>query len=224
MLARSLVSLLLVGCATAAEVQPDGPPNKTGNPDAPAGTGGHDASTDSTNPLPDAPVQQGTCATPASGILATWTFTGATGSQAMTAATSSVTGLTAGQVSRAASLTVASGQNSINSTNWGTTATRDATRYYTVTLTPPSGCKLDLTSAAIDAKASGTGPAAAAVSTGADTFAGTVSLSTSVASTPSLAITDVTTALEIRIYGYNASSTTGTMRLQNTLTFTGSLH
>jgi len=34
---------------------------------------------------------------------------------------------------------------------------------------------------------------------------------------------NATTALEVRIYGFAASATTGTMRVQNTLSITGSL-
>ena len=171
----------------------------------------------------DAPVQHGSCASPFSGVLATWTFSGDTGSQATTASASSATGMTAGAIARAAGLTSSSGANSMNSTNWGTASTRDTTKYYTVTITPPSGCQLDLSAAAIDAKASGSGPMAAVVATSADTFTQTASMSTSVASTPTLAVTGATGAIELRIYGYAASSASGTMRLQNTLSVTGAL-
>jgi hypothetical protein len=41
---------------------------------------------------------------------------------------------------------------------------------------------------------------------------------------PTLTVSSTSGSVEIRIYGFSASSTSGTMRLQNTLSVTGSLH
>jgi hypothetical protein len=51
-----------------------------------------------------------------------------------------------------------------------------------------------------------------------------MSVSTSSPSTPSLSATSATDTLEVRIYGFHATATTGTMRVQNTLTATGAVH
>jgi hypothetical protein len=171
----------------------------------------------------DAPPS-GSCASPFTGVLATYSFTGATGNQASTAASATATGMTAGPISRSAGLTAVSGATSINSSNWPLSATLDPTKYYALSVTPPAGCTLSLTSAAIDAKSSSTGPATASVATSADNFAAAVTISTSAPSTPTLAVTNATGAIEIRVYGYSASATAGTLRLQNTLTVSGSLN
>jgi hypothetical protein len=162
----------------------------------------------------------GTCATPYSGMLATYAFTGQTGTQASTAGTAGTSGITVGPITRSAGLTSATGTGSINSSNWPTAATVD--KFYTVTITPPSGCKLAVTGASVELGVSGTGPTTALLATSADNFAANVPLSTTAMATPTLSATS-NGGLEIRIIGHSASATTGTMRVQNTLTFSGAL-
>lgn len=162
----------------------------------------------------------GTCATPYSGILVTYAFTGQTGTQASTAGTAGTSGITVGPITRSAGLTSATGTGSINSSNWPTAATLD--KFYTVTITPPSGCRLAVTGASVELGASGTGPATALLATSADNFAASVPLSTTAVATPSLSATS-SGGIEIRIIGHSASAMTGTMRVQNTLTFSGAL-
>lgn len=169
----------------------------------------------------DAPASA--CASPITGMIATWTFTSETGSQTSTSASATGTGITAGVVARVG-VTAASGAGSINSTSWPTTAMLDAAKYYTLSVTPPAGCALDLTSLAIDAKASASGPSSAALATSADAFAGTVAVSTSAPSTPALSVTGATAAVELRVYGFSAASAAGTFRIQTTLTLSGALH
>jgi hypothetical protein len=171
----------------------------------------------------DAPPS-GSCANPFTGVLATYSFTGAAGNQASTAASATATGMTAGPISRSAGLTAVSGATSINSSGWPLTTTLDPAKYYTLSITPPAGCTLSLTSAAIDAKASGTGPAAGSVATSADNFTAAVTISTAAPSTPALSVSNATGAVEIRIYGYSATAAAGTLRIQNTLTISGSLN
>jgi hypothetical protein len=157
-------------------------------------------------------------------MLATWNLSGQAGDQASTPATSTATGITAGALTRSTGLTAASGTSSINASGWSTANTPDTTKYYTFTLAPPSGCSLALSSAAIDIAHSGTGPALGAIGTSADNYAQQLSISTSTASMPSLVVSSGATQLEIRVYGYMAPSATGTMRIQNTLSVTGSLY
>ena len=157
-------------------------------------------------------------------MVATWSFAGEVGSQPTTAATSKASGVTAAPVSRSAALVVASGVGSINSSGWATTSSLDSTKYYTLSVTPAAGCVLDLSSLAIDAKSSGTGPTLAVVATSADSFGQTASISTSAPSTGNLSVAGASGMVELRVFGYSASSTSGTMRIQNTLTLTGSVH
>ena len=218
---RPFVLMITAACATAGaprQAPSDGP---AGNSDGQRNTGdGPQQQQDAAGHV-DAPP--GSCATPFSGALATWSFTGEPGSQPSTTATSMATGVNASAVSRSASLTVASGVGSINSSNWPSAAAKDPQKYYTFTVTPPSGCQLDLTMLSIDGKASGTGPAMAVVATSDDSFAQTSTVSTSAASTPALHVSGATTAIEVRVYGFSATGTGGTLRIQNTLTVSGAL-
>ncbi len=157
------------------------------------------------------------------GALATFDFTGEPGNQTSTAATSAAAGVTAGAISRASALTAISGTDSINSSTWATGAKVDTTKYYTFKLTPQAPCTLDVSSLSITTKASATGPANAAVATSEDSFATTTSFSPNVTATPSLSVSGATGDVEIRVYGFGASASGGTMRVDSTLTVTGSL-
>jgi hypothetical protein len=170
-----------------------------------------------------APSGGGNCTMTFSGVLATWDFAGQPGSQTSSAAKSMAPGVTAGMVTRSSALTASAGTNSINSSNWPTAAQLGTTRYYTLSVTPPTGCSLSLASVAIDVAASSTGPTAAAVAASTDAFAQPASISTTSPSTPSLSLSPSSSAVELRVYGYSAGATTGTMRVQNVLTVTGSL-
>jgi hypothetical protein len=131
-------------------------------------------------------------------------------------------GVTVTPITRASTINAVSGANSMNGNGWSTGAI-DTTRYYSLTITPPSGCTLDVTSIAIQTQTSTTGPSAASIATSADAFASHAALSLNAASNVSLSVSGSTKPVEIRVYGYSASGTSGTERLDNTLTVTGSL-
>ena len=156
------------------------------------------------------------------GALATWDLSGQTGSEASVVAATMANGVTAGQITRSSAVASASGAGSINGSNWPSGAALDATKYYALTIAPPAGCSIKLSTIAIDAKASGTGPATAVLATSADSFAMTTSISTSAASSPTITVTSAS-SLEIRIFGYSASATAGTLRIQNTLAVNGQI-
>ncbi len=209
--------LALIGCIGCAKA---GGTTNNKQPDAAQPTA--DA------PEADAPEQHvdapaGSCASPFSGMLATWNLTGQTGSQATTAATSSAIGVVAGALSRSSGLTAVSGANSINASNWPSAAQRDSTKYFFFTVAPPADCTLSITSLSIDAKSSATGPTMAVVATSQDTYGATSTVSTTAPSTPSLAVANVNGLVQIRVYGYSASSTSGTFRIENTLVVNGSI-
>lgn len=224
----------LIGCAKANELGPNDSSVATGQ-DASRGSDAsqrsdasvdaprpHDAGVDAHEAVPDAHV--GSCTMTFSGVLASWSFSGQPGSQASTAAGSAAPGVTAGAISRSAALTAVSGANSINSSNWTTSASRDDTRYYTFSVTPPAGCELDLTSLSIETAASATGPGSAEVATSADSFTANATVGVASSSTAALTVTDATTAIELRVYGYSAGGTGGTLRIESTLSISGALH
>ncbi len=158
-----------------------------------------------------------------SGALVTFDLSAAAGNEASAAATTSAAGVTGGALSRAAGLTAASGSGSINSSGWPTATTADPSLYYTFTVTPAAGCTVGLTSLALDVQASSTGPKHVEVGTSADGYA---SLSTPVAGTSSGNVTlsaTATGALTVHVFGYGASGTAGTLRIQKTLTLSGTL-
>jgi hypothetical protein len=99
----------------------------------------------------------------------------------------------------------------------------DKASYYTLSITPPAGCSLDVASASVDTKASATGPASASIATDADNFTQTSAVPLNAVSTPALSVAASTAPVEIRIYGWSASSTNGTFRVQNTFSITGTL-
>lgn len=207
----SLLMLFALGCASAGEESKTSTADASVRRDASIidGSNGSNGS-NSSNP----------CAF--TGVLATYAFAGETGTQTQTVATTMATGITAGPIKRAATLTATSGANSINSSNWPTAAQVDLTKFYSFALTPPSGCEMSITTIAVDVKSSGTGPATGALATSSDNYATFKSVSTGTPSTPSVDVTS-SAMLEVRVYGYGATSTGGTMRVQGTLTINGSL-
>jgi len=178
------------------------------------------------NPVEDASQPVTTDATSSctatTGTLVSYDFTGQPGNQTSTAATSKMGGITAGAITRS-TVTATSGADSINASDWSTSGV-DMSRYYTFTLTPSGGCALDVTSISIDTKASTTGPTSASIATSEDNFATTTSFTPGSATKVSLSVTGATKAVEVRVYGFSASGTTGTWRVENTLTATGALH
>jgi hypothetical protein len=158
------------------------------------------------------------------GTLATFDFSGEPGNQTSTPATSTATHVTAGDISRASALTAVSGTNSINSSAWATSSSVDPTRYYTFSLTPGSGCALDVGSVTVSMQASATGPTQGAVATSDDNFGATAAVASTGTTTATLSVSGATGAVEVRVYGYGASAAGGTMRINGTLTVSGSLH
>jgi hypothetical protein len=209
MFSRVVVFIGLAACATAS---PSSLSGDGGNPnsDAQRITGG------------DAHGDASTSGCSFTGALATWDFSGQAGSEATVVAATMASGVTAGPVTRASALTSSAGSGSINSNNWPSSSALDATKYYAFTIAPPTGCTIKLTAIAIDAKASATGPASAVLGTSADSFVMTTPVSTSAASSPTLTVTS-STSLELRLFGYSASATSGTFRIETTLTVNGSI-
>ena len=158
------------------------------------------------------------------GVLATFDFTGEPGDQSSTAPASSAPGIGAGNVTRSSSVTGVTGTDSMNSSGWGTGSSADSSKYYTFTLTPDSKCTLDITSVSVDSKSSSSGPMKGSVGTSDDSFGTKTAFSPGGTDSVSVSVSGASGAVEIRVYGYSASSGSGTFRVQNTLSVTGSLH
>ncbi len=184
--------------------------------------GANDTGTAIDSALPDAST---TCTSRGfSGALVTFDLGVQPGNEATAAPMSSATDVTGGALARASALTAVAGSGSINASNWAMGASADPTRYFTFSLTVASGCTLSLTSLAIDVHASGTGPATIDVATSADGFATHgASVSGTGTATVSLAAQG-SRSIEVRVYGYGASATAGTLRIQNTMTLSGSIN
>lgn len=195
----------------------------SGNADADASPdAGADAGTDAG---PDAGSDTGiTCASHGySGALVTFGLSGQPGSESSAPATSTAAGVSSSALARSPAITPVSGSGSINSSNWATGSAADATRYYTFTVTPASGCSVTLSSLALDVRASGTGPQDGDVATGVDGFA-THSAPFAGTSTPTVSLSaSGSGGIEVRIYGYGAGGSAGTLRIQNTMTLSGSI-
>ena len=98
--------------------------------------------------------------------------------------------------------------------------------YVTFSVTPPPGCALSAASLSVDLKASPTGPASAAAATSADGFAALRAVPLAAAGGVAVVAPlggKASGAVEVRIFGFDASSSAGTLRLQGTLALTGSL-
>ena len=236
---RSLVhfawlAATLTACATAVVSDV---PEKDAGKTVDAGPLGSDASgakdsgtsiVEDASPTQDAGTQNvdsgnNTSCTPFTGALAAFDLTSAPGNQTSTPATNVAADVTAGDLSRSSALTATSGAGSINSSNWATSTAADTTRYYTFKLTPKSGCALDLTSLSVTTAASKTGPTLASVATSDDNFGAMTAVSVGASDSPALAVSGASNAVEVRLYGYAASATTGTLRISGTLTVSGSL-
>ncbi len=234
---------MIMACASAAVPSDPGGPyqaqvdagDATSDADGPVPPPLDAVTVDSSPPPLDAPmagsgsgsgVMAGSCAAAFDGTLATWSFAGDAGSQAATASNSTTAGVVAGAVARSANLKPEAGAGSINSGDWATSSTPDVTKYYTFTVTPPPGCLMDLTLLSVDAKASASGPGSAEVATSADGFATSVPVAdrSSGRNAPTLSVASAPGSVELRVYGYSALTTTGTLRLATSMTLTGVLH
>jgi hypothetical protein len=159
-----------------------------------------------------------------SGTLVTFDLSAQPGSEASAPSNPSPAGVTASALSRSTGLAAQSGGGSINSSGWPTSASADPNHYYSFTLTPAAGCTLTLSSLAIAVRASATGPSGGDVATSVDGFtAHTGALPATGSQTVTLSASGAGT-IEVRIYGYGATSSAGTYRIDGTLTLSGSLN
>ncbi len=219
------------GAAYDAALRDGEPRDSAGSADAtltPDSSTAYDASTRDSGVLVDSGASDSstpTCAAHGfSGVLATFDLVGQPGNEDVAPATSVAAGVRVGSLSRSTALNASAATGSISSTNWGMGQSADPNTYYALVITPTSGCSIDATSLALDMRSSNAGPESIEVATNADgfarhfgTFGGT--------GTTTVAFPRVGGAgpLEIRIYGYGASSSVGTLRIQNVPILSGEI-
>jgi hypothetical protein len=154
------------------------------------------------------------------GAVATFDLSAQPGNETSVAAGPSAMGIVVGALSRSPSLRPESSAGSINASNWPTAGDGG---YYTFTVTPPSGCTLSLASLSIRVRASTDGPTEGDVATSTDGFATHVGALVNDA-TSSVTMSAIgQAAIEVRIYGFSAKSPSGTYRVENTVSLSGSL-
>lgn len=240
------VTLLLVGCAVGSDAETIDPTPATGTPKVDAGGGGTPslpgeglpgASGDDDSGTTDPTTEDaGKTTVDAGGVDSSMptsggpcTFTGELVAYdlATIVGTSNVPATrTGGSVTTTAlshaGVTAVSSSQAMNASNWSTSS-MDTSKYFSFSVTPPSGCSLKLTSLSIDLKASNTGPSNAAVATSLDGFASTKTVTVSTAGgaqTVTLTGTKAGT-IEVHVLGYNASSAQGTLRLESVVSLQG---
>lgn len=163
-------------------------------------------------------------ASPSSAQITTYDFNGAPGNQASTAASGVAANLTSSAISRGSGVFsfLAFSANSINAYGWTTGSTPGANDYYTFTITPDSGFKVSFTNIQYNVQRDGDGPTTGVVRSSLDGFTSNIGspfaiTTTATAQTIDLsgaAYQNLTSPIEFRIYGYNASGFFGTFRLQ----------
>jgi hypothetical protein len=112
----------------------------------------------------------------------------------------------------------------MSSSNWPTTAHLDPSTYYTLTVTPPDGCLLDLTTMDVNAETSQTGPTSAEILTSADNFLFPTQVFTAMPTSATLQVSDAGSAVELRIFGFFAATGSGTLALDGSLDVRGAVH
>lgn len=137
--------------------------------------------------------------------------------------------LTVSGIGRGSGITGNAGTGRYNTTGWATSGSSvNADEYFTFTLTPGTGYKINFTGFEFTLQRSTTGPTTFVVKSSLDNYTATIETATpsgitAFAKTVSLsgaAFQNITSAITFRVYGYNASGATGTASI-NDFTFNG---
>lgn len=165
----------------------------------------------------------GHCTMGGGGQIALWDLSGSPGDQASNPAAMTLAGVAAQPLTRSATLMATAGTSSINSSNWPTSGQADPASYYTLSLAAPSGCSLQLSGIMVDVKSSSSGPTSGSLATSEDGFSQQLPVSTTTPANVSISVTAMSGMLELRIYGFAAQASTGTMRIENQLVIMGTV-
>jgi len=132
--------------------------------------------------------------------------------------------LTVSGIGRGTGITGENANNRYNASSWNTTSL-DTTAYFTFTLTPNSGFKVNFTDFVYTGQTSPTGPTSFAFRSSVDSFASDIGSPTATGTTIDLSgvtYQDVSSAITFRLYGWGASGTAGTFSV-NDFTFDGTV-
>jgi hypothetical protein len=157
--------------------------------------------------------------------IITYSFTGAAGNEATFAVDSQPDDGTASDMGRGAGVNASSAAGTFSANSWSTGGL-DVDDYFAFSLTPDPGFRFSLTELQLDERRSATGIRDWSIRSSLDAFAvdiGTafsVPDNTSTRSDQSIDLTgglfdDLTSAIEFRVFGYNAETSSGTWRLDN---------
>lgn len=172
-------------------------------------------------------VSLGLFGTAAHAQIATYTFTGAAGSEATVAVDAQPINASFSPMSRGAGVTASAGANTFAATNWSQMAL-DATDYFAFSVQPSVGFQMRLDSLVLDERRSSTGIRDWALRSSLDNFAAnivTVNVPdddltrTSKKIVLPASFAALTARVEFRIYGYNAEAAGGSWRIDNVRTY-----
>jgi hypothetical protein len=231
-----LTTITAAGCAIGSTATSDDPlsapptrPSPTGtstttSPDPASDAGldaptSNDAATTSDAPVDSAPP--GACIF--TGALVSFDLSKLSGVQADLAASTKAPGLTATTLTRFG-VTATSSSQAMNASDWPTGAI-DTGKYFVFSVTAPAGCALAISALTVDLKSSATGPTSASVGTSVDGYASLAGVAVTTAggsaNVPLAGLAKVTGSVEIHVFGFNAASSAGTMRVEGTLSLVG---
>lgn len=134
------------------------------------------------------------------------------------------TNMTVSGIGRGTGISGNAASGRYNASGWNS-PTIDANDYFYFILTPNTGFEVDLASLTYSGQASGSGPTSFALKSSLDGFVSNIgSASTSgTISLNNIALQNITTSIELRLYGWAASATGGTYSV-NDFTFSGSVN
>jgi hypothetical protein len=156
-------------------------------------------------------------------ILASWDFTGQPGNQVLQAVSTTVSNISAGDLSRGSGLNENTTMNSINSGSW-TSSAFDANDYYQFSLTVAPGFQMDLDSVDFAERRSGTGIRNFQIRSSLDSYGALIGAAVGVPDDDLVrnqsmvlnsAFDMLTGTVTFRIYGTDAEGAAGTWRLHN---------
>ncbi len=157
--------------------------------------------------------------------IITYSFTGAAGNEANFSVDSQPADATAGDFGRGTGVNPSSAAGTFSANSWSTGGL-DVDDYFTFSLTPDPGFSISLTQMQLDERRSGTGIRDWSLRSSLDAFAADIGTAFSVPDNTSTRtdqtidlsgglFDDLTSAIEFRLYGYNAEAGSGTWRLDN---------
>lgn len=156
--------------------------------------------------------------------LINFSFNGSAGDEVSLAPDAQPAHLTISSMTRGSGVIASGAAGTFSAKSWTTGNTADLNDYFSFSITPQAGYELSLTSLILDEQRSGTGIQSWAVRSSLDSFVsdlGTFSVpdNTSLRSdqttTLDASFNSITSAIEFRIYGYEAEGNAGTWRLDN---------